>query len=263
MSAVCLAVQADATAQSKWPQPGGLGTPFTLTYSYQNMFDGGLSGPTGSPLPLDLIRESIEEALGVWASAIPVHYVEVPDDGLNYGQSTQFGQIRFKHIYINGPDPLVGDPIAKAQAGFPGTSNNAGDVSYDHSDPWQEAGTIRVPDILGATIHELGHTLGLQHSDDPSANMYWIFTRYPGLGTGELAQDDLTKIQALYGAGVGSVTPILQTPEPATWTTALLALTVVAWHQRRRRSFKSSASTATRWNSFRMSEASALPMSAL
>ena len=29
----------------QWPQPGGKGTPITLTYSFQNMFDGGLHGP--------------------------------------------------------------------------------------------------------------------------------------------------------------------------------------------------------------------------
>ena len=105
----------------KWPQQGGSGAPFTLTYSFQNMFDGGLLMPNGQPLPNDLIRDSIEEALGLWASVVPVHYVEVPDNGLAYGiAGAQFGQIRFRHVFINGPDPPPPqDPIAKAQAYFP------------------------------------------------------------------------------------------------------------------------------------------------
>jgi hypothetical protein len=232
-----VAVAAFAPPAGKWSQPGGLGTPITLTYSYQNMFDGGLKGPTGIPLPATLIRKSIEEALGVWASVVPINYVEVEDDGLEYGQgSINYGQIRFKHIYMNGPDPPVGDPIAKAMAGYPGTSRTAGDVFFDHGDPWQEAGTTRVPDILGATIHELGHTLGLVHSADPSANMYWIFTRYPGLGTGKLHQDDLDAIRSNYGAGVGSVMPLLQIPEPASSTMVMIAmLAVIAWYRKRRR----------------------------
>ena len=45
-----------------------------------------------------------------------------------------------------------------------------------------------------------------------NADMFWIFNRYSGLGTGQLLPDDIAGIQAIYGAGVGSVIPI---PEPA------------------------------------------------
>ena len=40
------------------------------------------------------------------------------------------------------------------------TANSGGDVEYDHGDRWQEVGTLPQPDILGATVHELGHSLG-------------------------------------------------------------------------------------------------------
>jgi hypothetical protein len=219
---------ADATlplAVGQLAQAGVLEPQITLTYSFQNMFDGGLLMPNGQPLPALLIRRSIEEALGLWASVVPVHYVEVPDDGLHYWQgASQFGEIRFRHAYINGPDPLVGDPIAKAQAWFPAAGSDLSrDVEFDHSDRWQEVGTRREPDILGATIHELGHTLGLGHTDNSNANMYWIFTRYSGLGTGALHADDIARVQAIFGAGVGSVTP-LAVPEPAAWALALFAI---------------------------------------
>ncbi len=193
---------------SKWPQPGGLGSPVTITYSYQNMFNGGLLMPNGQPLPPLLIRDSIEEALSVWSTVVPLHFVEVPDDGRTYAQgSTQYGQIRFRHIYINGPDPPPpASPIAKAQAYYPSTNVLGGDVEYDHGDRWQEVGTLSVPDILGATVHELGHSLGLGHTNDEDANMYWIFIRSNGLGTAALMQDDINGIRAVYGAGVGSLT---------------------------------------------------------
>jgi hypothetical protein len=72
----------------KWPQPGGFGTPVTITYSYENVFDGGLRGPGAVPKPNGmylpngpslsntLIRESIEEALSLWASVAPFRFVE-------------------------------------------------------------------------------------------------------------------------------------------------------------------------------------------
>jgi hypothetical protein len=237
-------------AYSGWPQPGGKGTPVTLTYSFQNMFDGALKMPDGQALPASLIRGSIEEALRLWSSVAPLNFVEVPDDGLAYGQgSTKYGQLRFRHIYINGADPAVGMPVAKAQAYYPTSGDpNAGDVEFDEGDRWQESGTLSIPDVLGAAIHEIGHTLGLGHSlgtlpsqfwyynrynsttgqieqvAEPKgdANMFWIFTRGTGLGSGRLFDDDIKGIQFLYGAGTGSVTSLV-VPELATVTLAILS----------------------------------------
>jgi Matrixin len=219
----------------KLPQPAGLGTPVTITYSYQNMFDGSLLMPNGQPLPNSLIRTSIESAFGLWASVAPLHFVEVPDDGLTYNQgSTQYGNIRFRHVFINGPDPPPPAlPVAKAQAYFPGGGVFSGDVEYDHGDRWQLNGTTPMPDILGATIHELGHSLGLNHTNILPSNMYWIFTRYNGPGTGQLFPDDIAGIRAIYGAGLGSVTPLTTIPEPA--TSLLLALMLLFFSPRRAR----------------------------
>jgi hypothetical protein len=241
---------------TQWPQPGGKGTPITLTYSFQNMFDGALKMPNGQPLPASIIRGSIEEALHLWSSAAPIKFVEVPDDGLYYGGSTHYGQIRFSHIYINGPDPTIGDPVAKAQTYFPSGDGYPGDVQFDDSDAWQVVGTLRQPDVLGAAIHEIGHSLGLGHATgivpgeywsyqvydgtgqvvdhlEPkgNANMFWIFERYSGLGTGQLLPDDIAGIQAIYGAGQGSVTP-LGVPEPTTALLATCAIVVALLFQR-------------------------------
>jgi hypothetical protein len=212
---------------NQWPQPGGKGTPITITYSHQNMFDGGLLMPGGQPLPSSLIRRSIDDALGLWASVAPLHFVEVPDDGTPVSggyPNGQYGQIRFRHVYINGPDIPGQQPIAKAQAYYPYPGSNiSGDVEFDHGDPWQEVGTLPVPDILGAATHEIGHALGLAHTDNSQANMYWIFTRRAGPGTGALHADDVAGIRAIYGSGVGSVTPML-VPEPGGWTLVVFAL---------------------------------------
>jgi hypothetical protein len=230
---VCPWAMAYGPFQGKWPQ-ANLGDPVYLTYSYQNLLDGGLLDPAGDPVPESQIRTAIEEAFSVWAEVAPLHFTEVPDDGLPYGQSTQYGMIRFRHIYINGPDPPTGNPTTKAQARFPGPSVSNGDVDFDHSDPWQLNGTLREPDILGAAIHELGHSLGLTHSDVEGSNLYWIFRRFAGPGTGELHPDDLAAITALYGTGRGSVTPLVRIPEPAGVALALGG--VVALLALRRRS---------------------------
>jgi Matrixin len=236
---------------TQWPQPGGKNTPITITYSFQNMFDGALKMPNGQPLPASLIRGSIEEALRLWSSAAPLNFVEVPDDGLPYGQSTHYGQIRYRHVYINGQDPAIGDPIAKAQSYYPAGDGYPGDVEFDDSDFWQQVGTLHQPDILGAAIHETGHSLGLGHSTgiipgeywsypvsdgaggsiehlEPkgNANMFWIFTRYSGLGTGQLFPDDIAGIQAIYGTGGGSLTSLVPEPSALFITVAALICTL-------------------------------------
>jgi hypothetical protein len=212
----------------KWPQPDGLGTPITLTYSYENMFDGALKMPNGQPLPALLIRRSIERALELWAEIVPIHFVEVPDDGKEYFQgASQYGQLRFRHVYINGPDLPNQPPMAKAQAYFPFSGDPyAGDVEFDHSDPWQEVGTLPAPDILGAMTHELGHSLGLGHTDNSQANMFWIFRRTKGLHDGWLHSDDIAGMHQVYGEGQGSVTPLV-IPEPGAIAMTLIAF--AAW----------------------------------
>lgn len=220
------AIAASASAYSldggKWPQAAP-GQPVTITYSYLNLLDGGLRGPDGVSLPTALIRSSIEEALAHWAAAAPLHFLEVPDQGgpVVYAPypDGQFGQIRFAHMYINGPDLPGQPPAAKALSIYPYFSGNiGGDVFFDNGDPWQLVGTLPTPDLLGAALHEIGHSLGLGHVADPDATMYPVFPRFSGPGSARLSPDDIAGIQALYGAGAGSVTPI---PEPG--SLALLA----------------------------------------
>jgi hypothetical protein len=229
-SSTAASALAYVTTGAPWPTDAACvgscaGQPRTIKYTIGNITDGSILMPNGNPLPNSLIRGSIEEALHDWTTAVNINFVEVPDGPLT--------QLRFRHVYINGPDPpLPADPIAKAQATCIGFGGGC-EVQYDDTDRWQEVGTQSVPDILGATIHEVGHILGLDHTNVVGANMYWIFHRFSGLGTSQLFPDDIAGIQSIYGAGTGRVTPKGVT-EPATGFLIIAAMMCSLPNRRRR-----------------------------
>ena len=231
--AVARAADAFVLTGDKWPQ-ANLGDQITITYSYSNAFDGGLLDQNNQPVPQSVIRSSVVEALSLWASVAPLNFVEVPDHGPTasdneYAISPGDPEIRIGHHYIDG----FGNYKAHAYYPFSTTSGLAGDVHFDDSDRWNVIGTLTYPDLLGCAEHELGHSLGLDHSADPTAVMYPTFQRMSGPGTGYLTADDIAGIRAIYGAGVGSVTPL---PEPSTVVLAAigvgLALGSRAYRQR-------------------------------
>ncbi|XP_039003908.1 metalloendoproteinase 1-like [Hibiscus syriacus] len=51
-------------------------------------------------------------------------------------------------------------------------------------------------DLMSGALHEIGHTLGLEHTTDPTAVMFPTLTY--GTNKRSLAQDDIYRIQTLY-----------------------------------------------------------------
>ena len=113
-----------------------------------------------------------------------------------------------------------------AHAYFPHDANGLGGyVHVDSGVPW----TIGDGhwNFLEAITHELGHALGLPHELARTAIMNPSYPqhRFHGLGSAFLFPADVEAIQALYGAGRGSVQPaghLSPVPEP---TALLLAAT--------------------------------------
>ncbi|MBY0232210.1 MAG: matrixin family metalloprotease, partial [Gemmataceae bacterium] len=193
-----------AANATKWPQPGGLGSQTTITYSYANLLDGGMG------LSADALRAAVEEALGRWAAVAPLRFVEVTDSGPAYSANqTDYSasgrpMLRFGHIPIDGRSNVL------AYAYYPGSTGLAGDIFFDDSERWTLNPSTGM-DLLEVAVHELGHALGLDHEPMPSSggntailNPYYG-GRYSGLGTSYLFQDDIDGIRALYGTGTGSV----------------------------------------------------------
>ncbi|MEQ1946557.1 MAG: matrixin family metalloprotease [Bryobacteraceae bacterium] len=80
----------------------------------------------------------------------------------------------------------------------PNSESTAGDMHFDDAETWRIGADT---DLYSVALHELGHALGLDHADDPSAVMYPYYHPVSGL-----ASLDIASIQALY-APTGATPP--------------------------------------------------------
>ena len=233
--------------QGQWPQFPGDGAPVTVTYSYNNFLNGGMKNLAGVSYSPEFLRDATEEAFALWASVAPLHFVEVSDVGTPVFSSnsaayqaydpSDFGQIRISHLYIDGTDEENGMPSPKARAWYPSApSPLSGDIQFDNGDPWEIVGTSSAPDVLGIMTHEIGHAIGLVHSNIAGTVMFPAALRRNGPGTGILLADDIARVRAVYGEGVGSVTPLTSlVPEGSAAVLAAVGIGGVACRGRRRR----------------------------
>lgn len=205
-----------------WPQPGGAGTPLTLTYSYAGLFGSLENANTGRPFDDAVLMAAFESALADYTTFLPIHFVEVVDSGPPIGTG-EYDPTGHADIRIGQMESVGG---ANAYAYFPGDSASglAGDIvfSRDAFNGWTEFLFYVVAQ------HELGHSLGMGHEvegEQPSP-------QGPGLGyDGQripLNAGSITALSGAYGRGRGSVTPLSAVPLPAGGPILVVGLTTLA-----------------------------------
>lgn len=107
-------------------------------------------------------------------------------------------RIKFVTGFHGDTRPADGPGGELAHAFFPGVEDEdlAGDVHLDDEDTFAVDGGSGV-DLLWLAVHELGHSLGLDHTYHPDSVM---FAYYLGHNKDlKLDVDDVQGIQAIYG----------------------------------------------------------------
>ncbi len=179
----------DITGASRFVLQGNRWNTADLRYCFDN-FTGDLGQPE--------IQGAIRQAAALWGAVSPLTFREVGSD--------EGPEIRIKFVAGDHGDGLGnafdGPNGVLAHAFFPPPNggDTAGDMHFDEAEAW----TVSIPvpagkfDLVTVAAHELGHALGLEHSNEGGALM---FPHYNGPQR-FLAADDVAGIQAIYGVRV-------------------------------------------------------------
>ena len=144
-------------------------------------------------IPLNYERIAIRYALDIWQNQTDIRFLQVCD--------SIDADITFMWVIGNHGDGYNFDGVGGilAHAFYPPPNGiYAGDVHFDDAETWTtdiRESTNQPIDLLSIAAHEIGHSLGLDHSAVSSALMYAYYSgshRY-------LNQDDINGIINIYG----------------------------------------------------------------
>jgi hypothetical protein len=146
-------------------------------------------------LPEDQARAEIVRALNEWARVASLRFMPVDASDRPRTVNILFGSGSHGDAY-----PFDGPGHVLAHTFYPSPPNPepiAGDLHLDDEEEWVAGPdlTVRSVDLFSVSLHELGHALGLGHSDTPGAVMYPYYRRATAL-----TQDDVNAILGLYAA---------------------------------------------------------------
>ncbi|XP_006887411.1 PREDICTED: stromelysin-2-like [Elephantulus edwardii] len=141
-------------------------------------------------LSRDTTDSAIERALKLWEEVTPLTFSRIYEGEADIMIS--FMSRGHKDVFL----PHYASEFGKAHA-YPPGEGLYGDIHFYDDEQWAEdnSGTK----LFFVAAHEVGHSLGLFHSDDPKAVMKPFYNKLADHFHLHLSQTDVNGIQSLYG----------------------------------------------------------------
>jgi hypothetical protein len=167
----------------KWGDPVYGRPSGTITFGFDPSFYSDLRIGSGS---IGEFEVAAEFALETWASVAAIDFAPAPAGttadltiGMELLPGATIGQALTRFFELGAIDQVV-----------------SSDVTLDSSELWSPFGEVGL-NFYNVVLHEVGHSLGLDHPDDPSQVMYAFYNSDETLS---LASGDVTGMQIIYGS---------------------------------------------------------------
>lgn len=178
------------TVGAKWQQTN-------LSYKFLN------STPD---LAGDQQRTIIRETFNSWAQVSSLQFSEVSENqASDLSVAFHHGSHGDGYPFDDGGGP-DGNTLAHAFFPPPAGGTWAGSLHFDEFETWKDSPGGQGTRLHNVSLHEIGHLLGLSHSQDQNAIMYAYYAE----DRNDLRPDDIAGVQSLYGAplqGPVSISP--------------------------------------------------------
>ncbi|XP_046847539.1 matrix metalloproteinase-15-like isoform X2 [Xenia sp. Carnegie-2017] len=181
----------DMRRKKRYVKQGSSWKKRTITWSLQNY-------PSSSiRMSKRDVERTLVRAFNMWQSASQLNFRRLANKNLNVDIIVKFGK-----RYHGDPYLFDGEGGTLAHAFYPGITNTglSGDIHFDDDEIWSLNGQQGTTDFMWTSLHEIGHAIGLEHSERRDAIMWPWFEGYRA--NVKLKQDDINGIQSIYGTRV-------------------------------------------------------------